>query len=134
MACDLEDCQDEDDALKRHLKELELAPVPSTFSVVAAASGDKPLTKKAAPAHVASTSAGKKPVPIKPAAGLSTVPATTLPATQGAGLSGMKEDPYRYSLSYNDNEFNDATQSIKLCLWTWLRALTILSTENLTTN
>ena len=132
---DPEDCQDEIDALRRCLKELEATTVPLTFTAVAAASGDKPLTRRDPPAPPASTSMGKKPAPIKSTAGSSTVPAAVPPATLFAGLSDMlipmkdkgmghalpgpyikevpkgipyfEEDPYRHFLLYDNDKFDD---------------------------
>jgi hypothetical protein len=132
LAHDLEDCQDEIEMLRRRLKESEAPLVPSTFARVAAASGTKPLTRRAPPALPVTMSMGKKPVPIATNAGPSTVPAAVPPATQPAGASNLsiaakdkgkghalpgpyldelpkgtpsfEEDPYGYFLSYDDDE------------------------------
>ena len=112
-----------------------MTPSQPTFAAVAAASGDRPLTRRDLPAPPAPSSVSKKPTPTKQQAAPSMAPATTPPATQVAGPSSdtravskdkgkghalpgpyidevpagilsFEDDPYGYSLTYND-EFND---------------------------
>ena len=73
---DLDNCQDKLDALRERLRDLEATPSQPTFAAVAAASGDKPLTRRDPPAPPAPSSADKKPAP-----------ASTAPACQVAGPS-----------------------------------------------
>ena len=64
IACDLEDCQDKISPLRRHLKRLEATPVTSYLAAVATISGDKPLTRREAPAPPALTSTSNKSAPL----------------------------------------------------------------------
>ena len=47
---DLDNCQDKLDALRERLRDLEATPSQPTFAAVAAASGNKPLTRRDLPA------------------------------------------------------------------------------------
>ena len=133
---DLDDCQDEFRALREHVRDLEATPSQPTFAAVAAVSGDKPLTRRDPPAPPAPSSASKKPTPAKQQAAPLMAPAATPPATQVAGLSSdvratpkdkgkghalpgpyidevpasilsFENDPYAYSLTFNDDEYDD---------------------------
>ena len=123
------------DALRGCIIELEATPVPPTFAVVAAVNGDKPLSRRDAPAPPAPMSTNKKPMPIKPQVAPTMVPATAPPATQvagpsdtramskdkgkncallspyidevPAGIPSYEEDPYEYNLVFDDHNFNN---------------------------
>ena len=128
---DLDNCQDKLDALRERLRDLEATSSQPTFAAVAAASGDKPLIRRDPPAPPAPSSASRKPAPAKQQAAPSMVPASTAPASQvagpssdartmskdkgkgcalpgpyndevPAGIPSFKDDPYGYSLAFND--------------------------------
>ena len=131
----LEEFQDRIDTLRGHIMELEATPGQPTFAAVAAASGDKPLTRRDTPAPPAPTSTSKKLMPVKPQAAPTMAPAATPPATQvarppdaratskdkgkghalpgpyidevPAGIPSFKEDHYGYNLAFDDNKFDD---------------------------
>ena len=131
---DLDRCQDKLEALRERLRDLEVTPSQPTFAAVAAAIGDKPLTRRDPPAPPASSSVSKKPAPAKQQAAPSMAPASTAPASQVAGPSSgaktaskdkgkgcalpgpyndevpagilsFEDDPYGYSLAYNNNDY-----------------------------
>ena len=134
LSHDLDNYQDEIKALREHIRELETTPRQPSFAAVAAASGDKPLTRRDPPAPPAPTSMSKKPMPIKQQVAPSMAPATAPPETQVAGPSSdmraapkdkgkgcalpgpyidevpasilsFEDDPYRYNLTFNDDKF-----------------------------
>ena len=65
LSHNLDNCQDEISALRESIRDLEATPNQPTFAAVAAASGDKPLTRRDLPAPPAPSSVSKKPVPAK---------------------------------------------------------------------
>ena len=122
---DLDKYQDKLNALREHLRDLEATPSQPTFAAVAAASGDKPLTRRDPPAPPAPSSASKKPAPASTApasqvAGPSSGAKTTskdkgkghaLPGPYNdevpAGILSFEDDPYGYSHAYDDDKYND---------------------------
>ena len=136
LSHDLDDCQDEISALRECIRDLEVTPSQPTFAAVAAASGDKPLMRRDLPAPPTTISVSKKPVPAKQKVVPSMAPAAAPPATQVAGPSSdvraaskdkgkgralpgpyidevpasipsFEDDPYGYSLAFDDNEYDD---------------------------
>ena len=87
LSNNLDDFQDEISALRERIRDLEATPSQPTFAAVAAASGNKPLTRRDPPPPPAPSSASKKPVPTKQQAAPLMAPATAPPATQVAGPS-----------------------------------------------
>ena len=59
LSHELDDCQDEISALRECIRDLEVTPSQPTFAAVAAASGDKPLTRRNPPAPLAPSSASR---------------------------------------------------------------------------
>ena len=136
LSHDLDDCQDELRTLRERVRDLEATPSQPTFAAVAAVSGDKPLTGRDPPAPPGPSSVSKKPTPTKQQAAPSMAPATIAPATRVAGPSSdakavskdkgkgralpgpyndevpasipsFEDDPYGYSLAFDDNEYDD---------------------------
>ena len=87
LSHNLDNCQDEISALRESIRDLEATPNQPTFAAVAAASGDKPLTRRDLPAPPAPSSMSKKLAPAKQQVAPLMAPGTAPPATQVAGPS-----------------------------------------------
>ena len=136
LSHNLDNCQDEISALRERIRDLEATPSQPTFAAVAAVSGDKPLTRRDPPAPPAPCSVSKKPAPMKQQAAPSMAPAAIQPATNvagpssdaravskdkgkgralpgpyidevPAGIPSFKDDPYGYSLTFDDDKYDD---------------------------
>ena len=64
LANNLDDCHDKISALREHIRELEATPEQPTFAAVAAASGNKPLTRRDPPAPPALIVQVRNPHPL----------------------------------------------------------------------
>ena len=115
---------------------MEATPSQPTFAAVAAVSDDKPLTRRDPPAPPTTSSTSKKPAPTKQKAAPWMAPAAAAPATNvagpssdaratskdkgkgralpgpyinevPAGIPSFEDDPYAYSLTFDDDEYDD---------------------------